>query len=103
MSSTQLVINILISISTLVGLSISVLLPHYVSNWLINLATSDINKKPPNGIKEEKWKLIKEPAKRGGQVLGALETILFFISFWITHPELIIGLLVFKVGTKWEI
>jgi hypothetical protein len=45
----------------------------------------------------------KGTAKRGGQVLGALETILFFISFWITHPELIIGLLVFKVGTKWKI
>jgi hypothetical protein len=35
-------------------------------------------------------------------ILGALESLLFFGSFWATRYELAAGWLVFKLGTKWS-
>lgn len=46
---------------------------------------------------------MSEPSENtGNQMLGWLERIVFFGSFWARAETLVAGWLVFKVGSKWE-
>jgi len=103
MTSDQLLCLIKQLIAVIVGLIITIILSRFITPILMNLSVRDVNKEPPPGIEKELWNSVIEPTKSGGEILGTLETIFFFLSLWIAHPELIAGWLVFKVGSKWEV
>lgn len=54
----------------------------------------------PDGISEKQWKDIWEVPK-GGDIVGHLERILYFIAL-LFDPLYIGGLLTFKIAAKWE-
>ena len=86
-----------------IGLLFSVLFG-YITIALLNLITKDIKVTAPEGIPPDKWDaVIKRKGTLAGKWLGILERIFFFIAIWLNVPELIIGWLAFKVGSKWEI
>jgi hypothetical protein len=103
MSHEEIVTNLSLVFATLVGLLITILLSIFIAPIIIKKGTSDNDDKSPEGISGNLWTSIIHQSKSGGKVLGLLEAILFFISLWVAHPELIAGWLVFKVGSKWEI
>jgi hypothetical protein len=103
MSNVHIISTIIQIIAPIVGILIAVSFSGIFIPILMNLAEQTENEKPPKGITKNAWDSITHQSKSGGRVLGLLETILFFIAFWISHPELVAGWLVFKVGSKWEI
>lgn len=54
----------------------------------------------PGGISEKQWKDLWEVPK-GGDIVGHLERILYFIAL-LFDPLYIGGLLTFKIAAKWE-
>lgn len=72
--------------------------------WIKNKGTESIDLIPPDGIERKEWhNIIGIDIKESGKWLGILERILIFLSVWVQAYAIIVGWLVFKVGTKWEV
>jgi len=108
------------------GLGISVLLEYLGIGAIRKKATNFVENNPPDEficaqrekskditdeVIKRKWDDIIQPGdydpskklKGGGFYLGLLERVFFYFAFLMWAPELIIGWLVFKVGSKWEV
>jgi hypothetical protein len=58
----------------------------------------------PEGIPEELWKALRvSGAEFQGKLLGNLERLVAASAVWTSSYEIIVGLLAFKVASKWEI
>jgi hypothetical protein len=57
----------------------------------------------PSGISAESWEKYTRKVDGPGEWLGHIERILFYISILIAMPEIIVGLLAFKVASKWQV
>ena len=58
----------------------------------------------PRGVTKKAWlELVSSPGQPGASWLGRIERILFFAALLLSAPELVVGWLVFKVGSKWQV
>jgi hypothetical protein len=61
--------------------------------------------RPPHGVTEDDWRnatQIGNDARGPIRVIGMLECVLFYVSFWFAAWPVAGGWLVFKLGSKWE-
>jgi hypothetical protein len=87
----------------IVGLIVAILLGRGVK-LILDVVSSEIDCRPQDGIGTEKWiKIISPVGKGGGEWIGFLERILFYIAVISLYPQLILGWLAFKVASKWEV
>ena len=58
----------------------------------------------PDGVPQTLWDALRiSGAETQGKVLGALERAVSAIAVWTDSYELVVGLLAFKVASKWEV
>jgi len=89
-----------LSVTLLLGLGVGVLLDgiegRVLQKWGGQIPA-------PRGYPAKEWADLVLRASPGGSVLGTLERIIFFASFWVPGGwPLVGGRLVFKVACKWK-
>lgn len=93
-----------ISLTFIAGLII-VWLARYPVEWLIKRAAKDLPLTPPSSRTAVKWRELTG-GNEGGETIGGLERITFFLGFWLqgglAGAALVAAWLTFKLGSKWQ-
>lgn len=86
-----------------IGLICAFVISNFIVKNILEMATHNLNKVPPKGVRKKEWLKATHVSEKGGQYIGRLEQIFFYVMFFIDKPELIAGWFLFKLGSKWEV